>query len=243
MRTPLLCSHCKRQITGRYFEDYWGNPYHVEHLNTVPTCNYCGRLISRELTKGGATYSDGRRICMLCHKSAVEDRVKGKVLLKTVHHKLENLGIEILPFRPEFYLIDRSRLKSLAGSSEKQGFARFQRETVNGIIRNFTMDIYILKGLPESSFITACAHELMHIWFYSRNLTDLSPQLEEGSCQYTAYLILKNMTSPEYAYRIHQLMEDKSPIYGKGFHKVFKMAESKGVKYWLNYIQNHKRIL
>nr|WP_281389034.1 protein DA1 [Spirochaeta isovalerica] len=97
--------------------------------------------------------------------------------------------------------------------------------------------IYILKGMPESSFISACAHELMHIWFYSRGLTGLSPRLEEGSCNYAAYLILKTLNSPEAAYRIHELMEDRSPVYGKGFQKVLKMVEGHGVPYWLEYLQ------
>ena len=210
-------------------------------MKNVPSCTYCGRLISRELTKGGTTYSDGRRICMLCHKSAIETPVKGKQLLQMVHDKLELLGIKISPFKPEFFLIDRSRLKSLAGQAETQGFARFQRETINGQVKSFKLQIYILKGLPESSFITACAHELMHVWFFSRNITDISPRLAEGSCNYAAYLLLKNMPGPEAKYRIRELMEDKSPVYGKGFQKVFKMAEDRGVEYWLNYVQRFKK--
>ena len=241
MISQPLCAHCKRQIKGKYFKDYWGNNYHAEHMNKGLSCNYCGRLISAGLTKGGTTYSDGRRICMLCHKTAIEKLAKGERILQLVHDELELLGIKISPFKPEFFLIDRSRLRSLAGQSETQGFARFQRETVNGQIKSFNLQIYILKGLPESSFITACAHELMHIWFYSRNITDLNSRLEEGSCNYAAYLLLKNMRSPEAAYRIRELMEDSSPIYGKGFQKVYKMVESKGVRYWLNYIQTHKR--
>ena len=178
---------------------------------------------------------------MLCHKTAVETPDKGKKILQIVHDELELLGIKISPFKPEFYLIDRSRLKSMAGQSEKQGFARYQRETVNGQLKSFKLQIYILKGLPESSFITACAHELMHVWFYSRNITDLSPRLEEGSCNFASYLLLKKKKDPESAYRIRELMEDNSPVYGKGFQRVLKMAEAKGSAYWLAYIQNHKR--
>ncbi|MDA3809104.1 MAG: protein DA1 [Spirochaetaceae bacterium] len=241
MNSALLCSYCNRPISGKYFRDYWGNNYHSEHLNKVPQCNYCSRLISRDLTKGGTSYSDGRRICMLCHKSAIEDTVSGKRILQKVHDQLAVLGIDINPFRPEFYMLDRSRLKAMAGSTEKQGFARFQRETINGKMKSFTMEIYILKGLPETSFISAAAHELMHIWFYSRNLLDLTARLEEGSCNYAAYLILQGIHSPEAAYRIHELMKDNSPVYGKGFQKVYKMVQDKGIAYWLKYIQSHKK--
>lgn len=241
MINSLLCSHCKRPINGKYFKDYWGNCYHWEHMNNAPSCNYCGRLISRELTKGGTSYSDGRRICMLCHKTAVETREKGEKILKRVHDELELLGIEISPFKPRFYLLDRSRLKGLSGSSETQGFARYQRETINGQLKSFNLEIYILKGLPESSFMSACAHELMHIWFYSRNITKIQSRLVEGSCNFSAYLVMKNQKSPETAYRIHELMENKSPVYGKGFQKIYKMVESKGISNWLKYLESHKK--
>lgn len=177
---------------------------------------------------------------MLCHKTAIEDISSGRKILQRVHDELEETGIIISPFKPEFYLIDRSRLKALSGAPEKQGFARFKRETVNGRIKSFSLEIYILKGLPESSFVSVCAHELMHIWFYSRNITNLSPRLEEGSCNYAAYLLLKKMKTPEAAYRIHELMEDRSPVYGKGFQKVHKMAGEKGIRFWLQYIQKQK---
>ncbi|MBB6479238.1 protein DA1 [Spirochaeta isovalerica] len=232
-----LCGYCKRPVTDQYFRDYWGNMYCAVHLNREPQCDYCGRLISRELTKGGMTYSDGRRICGLCKATSVDKEDKGLRLLQLVHDVLAFQGIEISPFKPEFYLIDRSRLKKLGSKSETRGFARYTKETVNGKVTDFRLMIYILKGMPESSFISACAHELMHIWFYSRGLTGLSPRLEEGSCNYAAYLILKTLNSPEAAYRIHELMEDRSPVYGKGFQKVLKMVEGHGVPYWLEYLQ------
>lgn len=229
-----LCGYCKRPITDRFFRDYWGNKYCAIHLNREPQCDYCGRLISRELTRGGTTYSDGRRICGLCSSTTVDREEKGERLLQLVHDELAFQGIEILPFKPEFYLIDRSRLKKLGRQSETRGFARYTKETVNGEVKSFRLMIYILTGMPESSFISACAHELMHIWLYSRGISGLSPKLEEGSCNYAAYLILKTLGTPEAAYRIHELMEDRSPVYGKGFQKVYRMVEERGIAYWLN---------
>ncbi len=229
----LQCSHCCNTIVGKYFKDYWGNIYHADHLNLVASCFYCGRLISERLTKGGHSYSDGSQICGLCLSTAVNDINKGKKLLHMVYKKLDSFGIKISPFKPDFYLIDRSRLKKITATKEKQGFARFEKTTKGKELKSFKMEIYILKGLPESSFISTVAHELMHIWIYSRNVTDLNPKIEEGSCNYASYLILNTIKTAESAYRINELLNDRSRIYGKGFKKIESMVHSKGITFWL----------
>lgn len=231
-----LCSYCNRPLSDRFFRDYWGNRYCAVHMNREPACDYCGRLISRELTKGGTIYSDGRRICGLCAVSTVDREDKGRRILQIVHDELAFQGIEISPFIPEFFLIERSRLKKMDVRGETQGFARYTKETVNGKVTDFKLMIYILTGLPESSFIAACAHELMHVWFYSRGIEGLPDRIIEGSCNYAAYLVLKTMGTPEGAYRIHELMEDKSPVYGKGFQKVYRLVEEKGVAGWIEWL-------
>ena len=48
----LKCALCKLPIQGKFLKDYWGNSYHIGHLNKVPKCNYCGRFINKELTDG-----------------------------------------------------------------------------------------------------------------------------------------------------------------------------------------------
>jgi hypothetical protein len=241
VNNPLICSHCRKPITGKYSADYWGNNYHREHIGKVPACDYCGRLISRTLTKGGKIYSDGKQICGICLSGAINDSDAGKKILQIVHDRLAVYGIEISPFKPEFFLIDRSRLQTLSRGREKQGFAKFSRKTINGSVKSFSLQIYIVKGLPKISFISTAAHELMHIWFYSRNITDIQTSLEEGSCNYAAYLILNSIESPDAAFRIYQMKIDNSPVYGKGFHRIQKMVESKGLQYWLQYIQTHQK--
>ena len=104
------------------------------------------------------------------------------------------------------------------------------------------MQIYILQGLPEMSFISTCAHELMHLWFYSHNLTDIKPLLLEGSCNMAAYLVLKRQLTPEAEFLIKGLFEDKDKIYGTGFRKVQKLASRLGTAGWLEYLKTHKRV-
>ncbi|HAK46107.1 MAG TPA: hypothetical protein DCO79_09365 [Spirochaeta sp.] len=237
------CAYCGKQINGKFYNDYWGNSYCAEHLKSVPQCNYCGRLIGKNITRGGKSYSDGRRICGICLKKAVTDNAQGLRLLTGVRNTLKLDGIEISPFRPEFTLISRSKLKQLdQGSGEKQGFAVFNRQLENEVVKSFTMQIFILDGLPEASFISTCAHELMHIWFYSHNITDTSPALAEGSCNMASYLVLRRQKTPEAELLIKGLFEDKNKIYGGGFRKVQRLSDKRGIDGWLNYAKTHKRI-
>lgn len=238
------CYYCKKPINGKYFKDYWGNVYCAEHIRKVPECNYCARLIGQNSTRGGKTYSDGRRICRICLTTAVTDHAEGLGLLNSVREALTLDDIEINPFKPEFALISRSKLKQLdRNSGEKQGFAVFNRDVdKTGKIINFKMQIFILNGLPRSSFISTCAHELMHIWFYSHNITDISPPLAEGSCNMASYLILKKQKTMEAEFLIKGLFASKDKIYGNGFRKVQKLADRRGIAGWLDFARTHKRI-
>ncbi len=239
---PLLCSYCARPISGRYLKDYWGNCYCAEHIRTVPRCDYCGRLISEKLTGGGRSYPDGRKICGLCLKTAVGTPDRGRKILAEVHDQLEDFGILLRPFKPEFALIDRSHLRQLDHTGrETQGYAVFRRKTVNGEIIEFNLELYILNGLPETAFRSSCAHELMHIWFYSRGITDASPAMVEGSCNMASWLILSRMKNPLASYLMQGLSEDRDRVYGKGFRKARTLVDSRGVKGWLEHISQKKR--
>lgn len=240
----IKCSYCGKLITGKYFTDYRGMSFCAEHLRTVPQCDYCGRLIGRHSSRGGTTYADGRRICGICLTTAVTDNDRGFSLLNEVRNKLMLDGIEIKPFQPQFALINRSKLKELDHSGgEKQGFAVFKRETTReGTILNFKMQIFILNGLPENSFISTAAHELMHIWFYSHNITDITPMLAEGSCNMASYLVLRRQKTPDAEFLIKNMFNSKDKIYGTGFRRVQKLADRRGISGWLEYARTHRRI-
>ena len=240
---PLKCVYCGKQITGRYFTDYWGNAYCAAHSN-APQCHYCGRLIGKESSRGGKSYSDGRNICGVCLQTAVTDQKVGLELLNRVHDLLEMEGIEIKPFKPEFILLDRLKNRKIsADTTERQGFAKYDRQvSPSGDVLEFDLQVFIITGLPEASFISTCAHELMHIWFYSRNITDTSPALTEGSCNMASYLVLKRINTPESALIIKNLFESKDRVYGGGFRKVHRLTDRKGIEGWLKYAKTHKRI-
>ena len=162
-------------------------------------------------------------------------------MMKT-YGELEKSGISIHPFKPDFALIERKDLKRLDRTGrEKQGAAVYRRHLRGDAIEKFELQIYILKGLPLVSYISTCAHELMHIWFYSRGITDASPALVEGSCNLASYLILSRMKEAEAAYLIQSFFSDPHRVYGKGFRKMHKLMESRGIPYWLDYISRRKK--
>jgi len=237
-----LCAFCGKPISGKYIQDYWQNSYCAVHLKSIPQCDYCGRFIGSDSTQGGKMYQDGRKICGLCLKKAVSDPQEGRRVLNKVHGLLEASGIDIQPFNPDFALIKRSKLKELVKGGEKQGFATYHRQMRNKKIISFKMEIFILDGLPETHFAAACAHELMHIWFYSRNIIDASPALIEGSCNMAAYLVLIQKKTPEAEYLIKSLFADRSRHYGIGFRKVHKLVHKIGIQGWLQYVVKHKRL-
>ncbi len=185
---------------------------------------------------------DGQKICTTCFKTAVNDVSEGKKILTDTYVQLEALGITIRPFNPDFALIERPDLKRLDNTGrEKQGTARFRRTLINGKIENFEMQIFLLKELPYINFISTSAHELMHIWFYSRGITDAAPALVEGSCNLAAWLVLKTRREPEAAYLMQAFFKDRHKYYGRGFRKMHALAASRGVPGWLEYISIRRK--
>ena len=123
-------------------------------------CFYCSRLISRQLT-------DGRAICALCLKSAITDAEEAKALVEQARGHLQNHGITVGGKLAKVMLLERSSLQKSSRrrrkQSEEAGYTRLEKKTVNGRLLSFSMQIFILQGLPELHFIATAAHELMHV--------------------------------------------------------------------------------
>ena len=258
----ISCGHCGKPITGKYVKDYWGNAYHAGHLREALRCFYCGRLISKGLTGGGKTYPDGRVICTLCLKSAVDNTAAAVPILKDIRSRLERYGIIVKGTFAETHLLNRGGLAKISGRraarSEEAGFTKLEKKTVNGRLASFSMQIFILKGLPETHYIATAAHELMHVWQHLYAVPENDPALREGSCNYAAYLILRELaggsgragnaeavrkfgTADEAGYIIESFFSTRDRVYGKGFLKVYQLVKDRGIKGWLEYLRNNKR--
>lgn len=258
----ISCGHCGKPITGKYVKDYWGNAYHAGHLREALRCFYCGRLISKGLTGGGKTYRDGRVICALCLKSAVDNTAAAVPILKDVRSRLERHGITVKGTFAETHLLNRGGLAKISGRraarTEEAGFTKLEKKTVNGRLASFSMQVFILKGLPETHYIATAAHELMHVWQHLYAVPENDPALREGSCNYASYLVLRELaggsgragnagavrkfgTADEAGYITETFFSTRDRVYGKGFLKVYQLVKDRGIKGWLEYLRNNKR--
>lgn len=239
----LKCSLCGKSISGRYSKDYWGNTYCDNHTKQYAPCFYCQRLISDKTTRGGIKYGDGRTICAICAKTAVNNDNQAAAILQKARIALEKYGITLGQYNPRLFLVDRKKLKSLSKQSREQsGFTYFKMATRAGQIESLTIDIYILKGLPEVSFLATAAHELMHVWHHLNGIPGTQAAYLEGSCNYAAYLVLALIKSPESLFEIHKLMKNPDKVYGDGFRKVKNLADKKGRPFWLSHLRKNKKL-
>ncbi len=68
------CAACGQPLEGWYTRDMWGNATCSRHEAEFPRCSACTRLICPRLTGGGVTYADGRQVCMLCRRTAIDSK-------------------------------------------------------------------------------------------------------------------------------------------------------------------------
>jgi hypothetical protein len=187
-------------------------------------------------------------------KSAVDDPAATGPILKDVRSRLERYGITVKGNFAETHLLDRGGLAKISGRraarSEEAGFTKLEKKTVNGRLASFSMQIFILKGLPETHFIATAAHELMHVWQHLFAVPNNDPALREGSCNYAAYLILRELSggsgrkpgrTDEANYIIESFFSTRDRVYGKGFLKVYQLVKDRGIRGWLDYLRNNKR--
>lgn len=236
------CALCGEIINGRYFLDYWGNKYHDAHRDKSPQCDYCGRMISNNLTHGGYRYSDGRNICGLCNTEAVTSGLDAENLTEKVKAILARNGLRIDKNDIKIKLVDRNELNRLSSpeirNDKIRGFAHEQYKTLNGvkIEQNFT--IYYLAGMPRKDFEITAAHELMHIWQYLNCENEVDKQFSEGSCEYAANIYINNQNGKYWDYLNDLQQKNNDPVYGTGFKRVQNLVEKKGKDFWLNYLKN-----
>jgi hypothetical protein len=177
---------------------------------------------------------------MHCRKTAINTEGQALKLFREVELRLRNVGIEINSDDIELHLVNKNELREIAGGkmADPNGYTLYNYSTVMGKTVSREFDLYVLDGMPREEYITAAAHELMHVWQYERSNADKDRAFCEGSCNFAAYLVLEQLTGDEVRYTIKKLEENPSPDYGDGFRRVKKMVEDKGVTFWLNHLKS-----
>ncbi|MBD3401859.1 protein DA1 [candidate division GN15 bacterium] len=239
------CAHCGLIIRGEYLVDYWGNPYHAQHQRDARQCKYCSRFISDHLTNGGTTYRDGRTVCGSCLETAVHDEDEAGMIMREVAGHLAEIGIEVDPDVIDLHLIDLGEMVSRFGkqSHNLRGFVDYHEKTsMLGVVKERTIDLYLVTGMPRRHTVTTLAHEMTHVWQYLNGRLATDPLFSEGSCNYAAFLVLLNYPGDETEYVIETLLKDDDPIYGEGFRRVMAYAESVGTGAWLRRLRSQDNL-
>ncbi len=240
----LRCDLCGKIIEGRHLTDYWGDHYCASHEGNAPQCLYCGRFIGDKHNRGGQTYPDGRTVCNLCLASAINNRAEAELIFDEVKMRLGQLGIIIVNDRIKLHLADRNKLARYMGdemaSANESGFVehKFTRRADRAVDQSF--DIYILDGMPRMHFIATAAHELMHVWQYLNCPLDNDVAMCEGSCNYAAYLVLRQIGGREAGYIVETFRQSDDPIYGEGFRRVSRYTSRTSTGDLLDHLKSSK---
>lgn len=231
------CSICDGLISGEYLIDFWGNTYHLSHRKETNECVYCGRLIAPNTTRGGVRYSDGRYICNICRESAVTTRDEAYLILAEVARHMTGFGMKVELGEIDLHVVglDEMQKKSGKGSYRLTGFTDFEEtKGLFGVLSRRQIDVYMLYGLPRIDAVSTLAHELAHVWQFSAGRLKNDPAFSEGSCNYASWLVLQRYPGRPTDYVVVNLVEDENRIYGEGFRRVKKFAETEGIEVWLD---------
>jgi len=242
------CYVCGEWIEGSYFTDVWGNSYHKKHEDEEdhPRCEYCGRFITQEVTRGGIYYADGRIICHLCLPSAIADQDSARTILEEVRDTLHVIGIDVDISNVSIRLLGKDSMTKRFGGhmGNPDGVSLTDRDPVSG---DEVCKIYLLYGMPRIHFIKVVAHELMHVWLWRNQDKEISSKYEnnkvliEGSCNLAAYLVLQHYQGDEVSAALRMIEENRNVHYGSGFREGKQYFDTHDANQWLDYIKTHPR--
>ncbi|MEW6412123.1 MAG: protein DA1 [Candidatus Zixiibacteriota bacterium] len=237
------CAMCGEVLYDKYLIDPRGNTLHKHHRDEYPICEYCGCPIAPQTTGEGTTYPDGRHVCGLCLRSAVNDIKEAEDLMADIIEDLASYGIEIREKKIPLRLVDRSSLTSQKGAMphDPAGYTSYRKESIlAGVISHEDFEIFVLKGMPRQDFILTLGHELMHVWLFKNGDHNMSSILTEGSCQYAGILAISKYEDEETNMLRVQTWESRDPIYGDGLRRVEAYVREVGIHAWLEYLRKHK---
>jgi len=239
------CAVCGEYIEGQYIQTFWGDVYCARHKTEYPECYVCQRPVCKRLTGGGKQYQDGRVVCMLCRKQAVDDQAQARTIMQQVQARMVSYGLDTrqVPIPLAMVKLTQLTAEGMAGPLARlQGQTRKQVQTLNGQeVARAIEAVYVLGGLPPIYLENVLAHELGHVWLFMQHIDDLPEDLEEGLCNLFAYLLHQEQASPETRHCLQLLEENPDPIYGDGFRRARAVYEKRGLPALLRGVAQHRR--
>lgn len=245
-RFGKLCAIGGETLKGEYLINSWGETYCHAHAKDLSECFSCGRPICQRLTGGGLRYQDSRTLCNRCRVTAVDDDGRGQAILMQVRKTMATWGLDAGRVETPLHLVDQNELKrrsNRAHSQKPAGMACHQTTTQNGqVIERRVEAILILHGLPEEHFAAVAAHELCHTYLFINGFPELEPFVEEGLCELTQYLWLRQQHTHEAEHRIAGMEANDDPIYGNGYRAARRGYERMGLPALLDFVRRQGRL-
>jgi len=239
---PTHCAICSSPFMPgqRYLIDWWGHVFCESHRHEYPTCPTCRRIICRNITNGGVTYPDGRRVCQLCRATAVDTKEQAKPLVEAIAPQLYQWGLRfnglILKIAVEDSVtLAQNRKLNPNSNGQLLGYIGRTTERRGQQERRIVNGVTVLSGLPRELFEGTVIHELGHAWLYLAKVDHLPSWQEEGFCNLLAYIYHKERPTPEARWEVKRLEDDPDPIYGEGFRRVRALFKKHGFGEALNY--------
>jgi hypothetical protein len=162
-------------------------------------------------------------------------------LVGAVSKTLGRIGIDVDDGAVAFHLVDANDMRHLNRHRGHRLTGLTVHTEVAGVPGRTSydhVDVYLLRGMPRVQMTAAIAHELTHVWTLLNCRMLVNHTLAEGSCQYAAYVVLKDIPGAESEYLIHTMNDDSDRAYGKGFRRVRAYVEENGTHRWLTLLEN-----
>jgi hypothetical protein len=236
----LRCAVCDGIIQGEYLIDFWGDAYHKSHQGVVSQCDFCQRFIYGPLLDGMIRFSDSRRLCGRCAPSSISKAGQVRLIFAEVRELLDSFGMRVDIAPIEILLVDADELQRVASSSSHntKGFSDYLvTKNIFGQVKSETIKVYLLVGMPRTQMTSTVAHELAHVWQFQNGRLHQDEAVSEGSCNFAAYLVLRETGGYDAEFVIDNMLKDPDEIYGEGFRRVKRYAENEGIQSWLELLK------
>jgi len=196
--TNYFCVVCgKGPLTGRVWLSKWG-PICDDCNNLPRRCSICGLPI-----RDGDDYAktgDGRYICRFDKPHAVLDAAGAQEVFAGVRQDLIGMfGSRFRLNNPEVTVnvfdVDYWSENVHTDGLHKFGFSSSRKTGTN----EFTHEVVLLSGRPESEMAATAAHEYTHLWI-NENLPPehvLTRDTVEGLCELVSYKLVDSRSDNE----------------------------------------------
>ncbi len=187
----------------------------------LPRCSECMLPMVK-----GKKYKDGRMVCPTCSKFVITDHDKAKAYYLRARRELEKVTGHKTAIIPELRLVSAHEIAKTVKNQLQY--------MPSGVVRGFyqrtetfeegredkplkvTREILMLYGMRANNYVVTGVHEFTHDLISEKfaRIKQAPAWVQEGICQYTAYVVARKYKLEKY-YRAIELHPGEA--YGDGF--------------------------